>query len=165
MDRTATSTYTTIDTHELRTSMLATTRILVSKLATVRVFCYPPTTPNSLTAPSLSPRDLSVPTISSDKGSDISPNASDSGNIERLIGAWMGLVFLLCTHQIFILLYWLLSQCISLALKNWLFFTFFFPRRGARALGRVYYIILLLVLIVLAQHKVSTRKQSMVKVP
>jgi len=79
-DRGATSTYRTIDSHELRTSMLATTRILVSKLATARVFCYPPTTPCSLTAPSLSPSmDLSVPTILSDKGIDISPNASDSG--------------------------------------------------------------------------------------
>jgi len=78
-DRRATSTYRTIASHELRTSMLATTRILVSKLATARVFCYPPTTPSSLTAPSLSPMDLSVPTILSDKGSDISPNASDSG--------------------------------------------------------------------------------------
>ena len=40
-DRRATSTYRTIDSHELRTSMLATTRILVSKLATARVFCSP----------------------------------------------------------------------------------------------------------------------------
>jgi len=40
-DRRATSTYRTIDCHELRTSMLATTRSLVSKLATAHVFCSP----------------------------------------------------------------------------------------------------------------------------
>ena len=43
-DRRAASTYTTINSQELKASMLAATRILVSKLATARVFCYPPTT-------------------------------------------------------------------------------------------------------------------------
>ena len=79
-DPEATSTYRTIDSDALRNSMLATTRILVSRLPTARVFCYTPTIPYSLTAPSLSPSmDLSVPTILSDMGSDISPNASNSG--------------------------------------------------------------------------------------
>ena len=74
-DRRATYKYRTIDSHELRTLKLATTRILVSKLATARVFSYPPTTPNPLSAPLLSSRDLSVPTISSDKGGGTSPTA------------------------------------------------------------------------------------------
>ena len=68
-DRRAISTYKTVDSQELRTSMLATTPILVSKLATACVFCCRPTTSNSLTVPSLSPKNLSVPTISSNKGS------------------------------------------------------------------------------------------------
>ena len=72
-DQRATSIYRTIDPQGFRTSMLATTRILVSRLATARVFCFPPATPHSSPAPSLSARDLSVPTISSDKGSDTSP--------------------------------------------------------------------------------------------
>ena len=40
-DRRATCTYRTTSSQELRTSMLATTRILVCKLATARVFCLP----------------------------------------------------------------------------------------------------------------------------
>ena len=40
-DRRAARTYRTIDSPELRTSMLATTPIVISKLATARVFCYP----------------------------------------------------------------------------------------------------------------------------
>ena len=37
----ATSTYSTLNSPELGTSMVATTRILVSKLTTARVFCLP----------------------------------------------------------------------------------------------------------------------------
>ena len=52
-DQRATGIYRTIDPQRFRTSMLATTRILVSRLATARVFCFPPTTPNCLMAPTL----------------------------------------------------------------------------------------------------------------
>ena len=82
-DRRATCLGRATNSQELRTSMIATTRILFSKLATARLFCYPPTTPNSLMAPSLSSRHLSVPTISSDKGSGTILTASDSGHIEE----------------------------------------------------------------------------------
>jgi len=81
-DRRATCPSRATNSQDLRSTMLATTRILVFKLATARVFCYPPTTPISLIAPSLSARDQSVPTISSDKGSGTTPTASDSGNID-----------------------------------------------------------------------------------
>jgi len=85
-------------TTRILVSKLATTRILVSKLATARVFRYLPTTHNSLTAPSLSPRDLSVPMISSDKGSGI-PHRLRQWTHRR----WFLVFLFLCTHQFLIL--------------------------------------------------------------
>ena len=77
--------YRATNSQELRTSMLATTRILVSKLATARVFCYAPTTPSSLMAPSSSSRDLSVPTIKRQGQRHLSHRLRQSTHRRRLI--------------------------------------------------------------------------------
>ena len=123
-DQRATSIYRTIDPQGFRISMLATTRILVFRLATARVFCFPPTTPHSPPAPSLSSRDLPVPTISSDKGSDTSPTPPPVEIWKKLDGwnrllrwFWFSYISILITFSF--VSYWLLSQCICLALENW----------------------------------------------
>ena len=60
-----------MNSRELETSKLATTRILISRLASF-IFCHLPSLTSKM-APSLSLRDISVRKIPRDKGSDISP--------------------------------------------------------------------------------------------
>jgi len=102
-----------------------------------------------LTAPSLSTRDLSVATISSDKGSDISPNASTSGPTEkgRLMEwiAWMVLVsyfFVLIGFSFVHIVYFLnvFAWLLKIGTQLSLVFHFYQPFLSTISLSSVQYV-------------------------